>query len=335
MLQEYQMSFARPDGEQGLTLFFAADDDAAAAVQASSELAAHSAFTAVEVRHQSRLVVRFERPQGAAIPQARNGMDIRSSEADNGGSGPKAAAFPDKMTLHDANYLIESLPPEDRAALLEIARPFEFPIGHVFCDHGDTISHVDFLDRGVISAVFTMKDGRGVEAYMVGREGVTHPMALEGASLSAARLVGQIAGSGRRVEVARLALLAEERPAIRDALMAYAARLLGELEQSTACNALHRAEQRFSKWLLRCHDRTDGDRLNLTQEFLANMLGAQRTTVNEAAQHLQKGGAIRYMRGSIQIKDRSVLERASCECYAAHYDTLRQGRRAIGIDPEE
>jgi hypothetical protein len=165
---------------------------------------------------------------------------------------------------------------------------------------------------------------------MVGREGVTHPMAFEAPGVCAARLVGQIGGSGRRVDVAKLNALAAQRPAIRDALIAYAAGLLGELEQSTACNALHKAEQRFAKWLLRCHDRVDGDLLGLTQEFLANMLGAQRTTVNEAAQHLQKAGAIRYMRGSIHVKDRLTLERASCECYAAHYETLRRARAATG-----
>lgn len=262
------------------------------------------------------------------------GVDKGQQEAETRGSGKKASAFPDKMPLHDGNFLIESLPPDDRAALLEIARPFEFTVGHIFCDHGATVSSLDFLDKGVISAVFAMQDGRGVEAYMVGREGVTHPMALEGGSISAARLVGQIAGSGRRVDVARLSALAAERPAIRDALIAYAGRLLGELEQSTACNALHKAEQRFAKWLLRCHDRTDGDVLRLTQEFLANMLGAQRTTVNEAAQHLQKAGAIRYMRGSIQVKDRDALERASCECYAAHYETLRRARLAASGEPD-
>ncbi|MFC5344194.1 Crp/Fnr family transcriptional regulator [Brevundimonas staleyi] len=236
------------------------------------------------------------------------------------------------MPLHDGNFLIDSLPPEDRAALLEIARPFEFAVGHVFCEHGDGISSVEFLERGVISAVFSMQDGRGVEAYMVGREGATHPMAFEVPGVCSARLVGQLAGAGQRVDMTKLRALAIERPAIRDALVGYAARLLGELEQSTACNALHKAEQRFAKWLLRCHDRADGDTLGLTQEFLANMLGAQRTTVNEAAQHLQKSGAIRYMRGSIKVLDRDALERASCECYAAHYETLRQMR--IGVEPD-
>ena len=82
-----------------------------------------------------------------------------------------------------------------------------------------------------------------------------------------------------------------------------------------ACNALHRADQRFAKWLLRCHDRLDGDTLHLTQEYLASLLGSQRTTVNEAAQGLQKAGAITYSRGRVTIIDRAALERAACECY--------------------
>ena len=97
----------------------------------------------------------------------------------------------------------------------------------------------------------------------------------------------------------------------------YASGLQAELEQSGACNALHRAEQRFAKWLLRCHDRIDGDTLHLTQEYLGSMLGSQRTTVNEAAQTLQKAGAIVYSRGKITIVDRAALERVACECYNA------------------
>ena len=249
-------------------------------------------------------------------------VDSAGRRADDRRGGGKKEVFPAKMPLHDGNHLIDSLPPEDRAALLEIAQPFDFPLGHVFCQSGDRAGHVEFIETGVVSAVTAMADGRTVESYMIGREGATHPLAHEASARCYARLVGQIAGSGRRVEVARLRALAQQRPAIRDMMTAYAVRLINELEQSTACNALHRAERRFAKWLLRCHDRAEGDELQLTQEFLASMLGAQRTTVNEAAQHLQETGAIRYVRGRIQILDRVALERAACECYAVQRLTL-------------
>lgn len=223
------------------------------------------------------------------------------------------------IAARDGNHLLGDLPPDDRLAVLAAAQAFDFPRGHVFCEPGDLPTHMTFIDSGVISALAVMEDGRSIESYMVGREGVTHPLATEAPTVCHARLVAQTSGSGRRIEVGRLKDLAEVRPAIREALARYLSRLMRELEQSTACNALHRAEQRFAKWLLRCHDRSQDDELRLTQEALASMLGSQRTTVNEAAQQLQSRGAIRYVRGKIRVLDRAALERAACECYAAHH----------------
>lgn len=212
--------------------------------------------------------------------------------------------------------------PEDRAALLDACTPFDFAIGHVFCESGDHVCALEFVDTGIISAVAVMADGRTIETFMVGREGCTQPLASDAVTRCYSRLVAQIAGSGRRIDASRLRALTDIRPGIRDVLAAYGVRLMGEMEQSVACNALHRAEQRFAKWLLRCHDRIEGDQLNLTQEFLASMLGSQRTTVNEAAQQLQRAGAIRYSRGKVVILDRVALERAACECYGVHRATL-------------
>lgn len=235
---------------------------------------------------------------------------------------PSGGSYAVSKPLTESNALIAELTSEDRAALLEILTPFEFEAGHVFCEAGDEVCGLDFVDKGIISAIATLEDGRTIETFMVGREGCTHPQASDAVTRCYSRLVAQIAGSGRRVDATRFRALVDERPGVRDVLSAYAVRLMGELEQSVACNALHRAEQRFAKWLLRCHDRIEGDQLNLTQEFLATMLGSQRTTVNEAAQQLQKAGAIRYSRGKVIILDRVALERAACECYGVHRATL-------------
>jgi CRP-like cAMP-binding protein len=213
------------------------------------------------------------------------------------------------------NHLIDRLSPEDRDALLDASTAFEFDLGHIFAEVGDPVAHVHFVERGIISAVAGMQDGRTVETFMVGREGVTTPVAVGVPVRTYSRLVGQSAGETRRIEIGRLRQLCDERPAMRAVLTLYAAELQRELEQSGACNALHRADQRFAKWLLRCHDRLDGDTLLLTQEYLASLLGSQRTTVNEAAQGLQKSGAITYSRGRVTIRDRDLLERAACECY--------------------
>lgn len=213
------------------------------------------------------------------------------------------------------NHLIARLTPDDREAVLGIASACDFPLGHIFCQAGDLITHVYFVDSGIISAVAVMEDGRTVEAYMVGPEGVTSPAAAAASSHTFSRFAAQAPGSALRVEVSRLRALMTDRPGLRAVLAAYAVAVQNELEQSTACNALHRADQRFAKWMLRCHDRVEGDTLNLTQEYLASMLGSQRTTVNEAAQTLQKAGAITYSRGRVTIADRAALERVACECY--------------------
>lgn len=216
------------------------------------------------------------------------------------------------------NVLISKLSPDDRVALLSASSPFDFKVGHIFLEAGDEVEYVYFVTTGIISAVAAMEDGRTVEVFMVGREGVTHPSAT-GTDMvhTYSRHAAQADGQSRRIEVSKLRELADTRPGLRQVVADYAANLQAELEQSGACNALHRADQRFAKWLLRCHDRIEGDTLHLTQEYLGSMLGSQRTTVNEAAQTLQKAGAITYSRGKITIVDRAALERIACECYNA------------------
>lgn len=213
------------------------------------------------------------------------------------------------------NRILAALPPEDRHAVMALCAPFEFRQGHLFHEAGDALDHVHFVETGVVSSVAVLADGRTVETLMMGDEGLVGAVAALGPARAHTRATAQVGGSSRRIEAQRLRALAGERPALRDAVARLIGQLQGELEQSVACNALHRAEQRFAKWLLRCHDRVRGEVLHLTQEYLASMLGSQRTTLNEAAQSLQRAGAISYSRGKIAVLDRAALERAACECY--------------------
>src|SRR5262249_22114667 len=101
--------------------------------------------------------------------------------------------------------------------------------------------------------------------------------------------------------------------------------LLAQTAQSVACNALHSVEARFCRWLLSCCDRIDSDAVNLTQEFLADMLGVQRTTVTAVASSLQAKGLIRYRRGVVDILDKRALKACACDCYETvkrNYDRL-------------
>ncbi|RZJ43120.1 MAG: Crp/Fnr family transcriptional regulator [Brevundimonas sp.] len=215
------------------------------------------------------------------------------------------------------NRLIAALAPVDREALLAQSVAIEFAQGQIFHEPGDPIDQVYFIEHGVVSAVAVLQDGRTVETVMVGCEGAAGGLAGSTPQIAFTRNVAQMGGAARRIDAARLRQLVNDRPAIRAVFSKYLAALQSELEQSAACNALHRAEQRLAKWLLRCHDRVDGAAFNLTQEYMASMLGSQRTTVNEAAQSLLKSGAITYSRGRITVTDRAALERAACECYRA------------------
>ena len=105
--------------------------------------------------------------------------------------------------------------------------------------------------------------------------------------------------------------------ALRDLVDRHNEALFGHAIQSVACNALHAVEARFCRWLLSCHDRIDSNTVNLTQEFLADMLGVQRTTVTAVARSLQAKGMIRYRRGIVDVLDRPGLEATACECYDA------------------
>jgi CRP-like cAMP-binding protein len=196
-------------------------------------------------------------------------------------------------------------------------RPTTLTQGRVLFEPGEEITHLHFPRSGAVSLVLVMGDGNLVETLMVGREGVTDAGSYAGPRRATSRAIAQLPGEALRIEAGRLREFAAERPGVRLVLERYAAGLIGELEQTAACNAIHRLEQRLARWLLRSHDRADADVLPLTQEYLSEMLGAQRTTVTQVAGVLQRAGAIDYRRGRITVLDRATLERLSCECYSA------------------
>ncbi|OYX33094.1 MAG: Crp/Fnr family transcriptional regulator, partial [Caulobacterales bacterium 32-69-10] len=129
------------------------------------------------------------------------------------------------------------------------------------------------------------------------------------------RVIGQARGTASRIDAVRLRALAHSSPVLRDVIVRHCDALLASAQQSVACNALHDVEERFCRWLLTCQDRTSEEELSLTQEFLAMMLGVQRTTVSQVASMLQGDGLIRYQRGRMVIVNRPGLERRACECY--------------------
>lgn len=230
-------------------------------------------------------------------------------------AAPRNSASADAVLIE--NQLLAALSPADLGALEPFLRPVTLEHGKVLFEPGQEITQLHFLNSGAVSLVMILSDGTPVETAMVGREGVTDASSYAGVRRALSRAMVQLPGEALRIEAARLREVAAARPGVRSVMERYAASLIGELEQTVACNAIHRLEQRLAKWLLRSDDRSDGNVLPLTQEFLSEMLGAQRTTVTQIASLLQRAGAIEYRRGKITILDRAALERMSCECYAA------------------
>jgi CRP-like cAMP-binding protein len=215
------------------------------------------------------------------------------------------------------NHLLAALSDDVYQRLLPHVEPLAFNSGRVLYEIDEPIKYCYFPFESVISLVTQMEDGKIVEVALVGNEGVTGLAFLLGQTVSAERAIVLIPDGGVRVkaEVIEKEFMRGEK--FHEVLLRYMNLLFRQVTQTAACNASHTIEERLSRWLLMCHDRVPGDQISLTQEFIAEMLGTRRATVNVGAINLQTAGLIKYNRGRIQIVDRQGLERFSCECYGA------------------
>jgi CRP-like cAMP-binding protein len=220
------------------------------------------------------------------------------------------------------NRILNTISVNDRQALDPHLTTVQLASGAVLFEPDGPVNRVYFPNTAVLSVVTVMEDGRTVECDTVGYEGAVGLLAALGASQSVDRTFTQIPGSAYWVSAARLRALADESPRLRQALLRHAQANLAQAHQSVACNALHAVEQRLCRWLLACHDRTGADVIEITQQYLATMVGVQRTTITQALRELTMAGFIRQGRGRIQILNRRSLEQRSCECYAALRTTV-------------
>ncbi|MGA2356556.1 MAG: Crp/Fnr family transcriptional regulator [Terriglobales bacterium] len=197
----------------------------------------------------------------------------------------------------------------------------------VLHEAGGKLQFAYFLNRGLISLVVVMKDGRTAEAGVVGKEGFTGLPAAVGLSRDPLRAVIQITGDGFRVRVGALQNTLEATPHLRLLLNRYVAIRGMQIAQTAACNRLHGIEQRLARWLLMTQDRVDSGSLRITHDFLATMLGTDRPSVSLAAGVLQRKGFIEYTRGAVEIVNRKKLEASACECYGV----IRQYDGELGL----
>ena len=190
--------------------------------------------------------------------------------------------------------------------------------GQVLFEPGQEVETTYFPCSGTVGSLLIVSlTGREVEAATIGWEGAIGGIVSAGSKPAYSRAVVQIGGPAYSLPTVRLEEAKQRSPVLHDIFARYADTLLAQIMQSVACNALHTAEARCSRWLLSTHDRVRSSTLPLTQDALAEMLGVQRTTITAVVKGLRAGKLIRYRRGRIEILNRSGIEEIACECYSA------------------
>lgn len=199
------------------------------------------------------------------------------------------------------------------------------PLGEVLYEAGFAMRHVYFPVSAIISLLYVMEDGASAEIAIVGKEGLLGiPLVLGGESTSS-RAVVQSGGYGYRLKAESLLQEFNRCGVVHNLLLRYTQALMTQMTQTAACNRHHSLEQQLCRWLLLSLDRLPTNRLVMTQELIASMLGVRRAGVTEVAGKLQRAGLIQYRRGHIEVIDRPALEAKVCECYAVvkkEYDRL-------------
>lgn len=198
---------------------------------------------------------------------------------------------------------------------------------------GARISHLYFVESGLIALAKPMRDGQIAEIAAIGREGIVSPTGVFGGERTVMESIIEIPGTALRINRddfrKRLSLDRD----LLAVVQRYSGLVMSQLTQTAACNILHSIEQRCCRWLLIAHDSVLSERFFITHDFIATMLGVRRASVQTAAAALQKAGLISYARGNVTISDRNGLEQAACECYAtvqAQLEELFSPKRRAG-----
>jgi CRP-like cAMP-binding protein len=226
---------------------------------------------------------------------------------------------------HTNNLLLNSLSQSPRDALLARLKPVELSQHRVLFDVHEAVETVYFPFDAVVSLVIPLSTGAIVEAAMVGRDGVIGVAAAINGRISLNRAVVQLGGHSLACEARHLKAVIDEDHDARRQFNAHEQVMFAQAQQSAACNVSHNVENRLARWLLRARDLSGNDQLDLTQEYMAEMLGVGRTTVSLIAHTLQNAGLLSYRRGHIKIANVEGLQEVACECYQAvklNYDAL-------------
>lgn len=223
------------------------------------------------------------------------------------------------------NHLLAALPADEFSRLKPSLEPVSLALGDVIYESGEQLQHIYFPTTAIISLLYIMENGSTAEIGMSGNDGLVGIALYMGGSTTPSRAVVQSAGNAFRLASRALTHEFSQGGIFQKILLRYTQSLMTQISQTAVCNRLHSVEQQLCRWLLINHDLLQSNKLIMTHDLIANMLGVRREGVSIAAGHLQEKALIRYVRGTITMLDRDALERAACECYRVvkdEYDRL-------------
>ncbi len=218
------------------------------------------------------------------------------------------------------NSVLRALSRKDGQRLLASNKQVKLKYGDILCEPGKKLRHVYFPNSGIISLLTPVEGHASVEVGLVGRDGMAGMALFLGVGVSPVRMLVQGSGTALRIQAAAFDHELKRNPRLRRALNRYLYGFMAQVGQTAGCNRFHEIGPRLARWLLMTRDRVDSNEFQLTQEFLAHMLGVRRVGVTLAARVLQKKKLIRYSRGKLAILNRKGLERIACGCYRAVND---------------
>jgi len=214
------------------------------------------------------------------------------------------------------NHLLAALPADARDRIFPYLQQVSLPLGKVLYESGGTLRQVYFPTDAIVSLLYVMENGASAEISVVGNEGLIGVAVFMGGESTPSRALVQSAGTAFGLSSQRLKNEFNNHGEMRTLMLHYTQALITQMAQTAVCNRHHSIDQQLCRWLLLSLDRLSHNRLEMTQELIANMLGVRREGVTEAAGKLQKLGVIEYHRGHIKVIDRPQLEAHCCECYA-------------------
>jgi CRP-like cAMP-binding protein len=222
------------------------------------------------------------------------------------------------------NRILLVLPREIRKQIITASDNVEFRSRQLIYRARAAVESAYFINRGLVSLIKNMEDGRTVEIGAVGVEGIVGLGAAFESGRALTDCIAQLPVAALRINCTVLQREIARHDVLRDAISRHHLLLSEQLAQVSACNRLHSLEQRCCHWLLVARDSASSDELQLSHEFLALMLGTQRPSVSMILKGLKQRSSIHYTHGRVTIVDRAALEEHACECYRTRRRQLEE-----------